>query len=223
MDANDSELWRARVLAGGDTPARRAIFERHFAAGPPRKLRVACARLGLDRRRGLDLGCGYGVYLARFGAGSVGLDADAERVAFVRSLGLDARETDLERAGWSAGLTGFDFVWACDILPHVREPARLLAEAARTLAPGGELVVSDWLWPRGRVAKRLALALPDARGVHDEPTHHWAPTRAQLGAWAREADLVVVAEWLPSFTNPLARAATAWFWPPRTVVLRPRG
>ena len=222
MDPLDETLdWRARILASGDSPERRAVYERHFAAGPPRKLVRAFSRLPLRGARVLDLGCGYGVYLARFAAGSVGLDLCSERVEFCRSIGLDARVADLSRPGWSEGLGEFDFVWACDMLPHVEDPVALLREVARVLRPGGTLLQSDWLWPDGALARRLSLCLPGARAVHDEPEHFHAPTRSLARAWLDEAGFELEASWNPSFRSALLGALASPLWPSRTLLARP--
>ena len=224
MDTQDpSPLdWLERILRGGDSAERRAIHARHFAPGPPRKLVRAFERLPLSRARVLDLCCGYGVYLARFAAGSVGLDLSPARVDFCRSIGLDARVRDLSQPGWSEGLQPFDYLWACDILPHLEDPVAFLRECAALLRPGGALLQSDWLWPDGRLARHLALRLPGARAVHDEPEHFHAPSRSQARAWLAAADLELEQSWNPSFQSPLAAALVAPLWPPRTLLARPR-
>jgi SAM-dependent methyltransferase len=214
--------WRERILAAGDTPARRELHERHFASGPPRKLVRAFERLPLSEARVLDLGCGYGVYLSRLSADSVGLDLSPERVDFCRSIGLDARVADLSRPGWSAGLGPFDFVWACDMLPHLEDPVSLLREAAGLLRPGGALLQSDWLWPDAHIVKWLSLRLPGARAVHDEPEHFHTPSRSQAQRWLTEADYELHDSWNPSFRSQLTGALIAPIWPPRTLLARPR-
>lgn len=218
---DDSAHWLERIRAAGDTAERRALHARYFAGGPPRKVRAARARGHLVGQRTLDLGCGFGVYLARFEPRSVGLDRDEERVRFVRSLGLDARVADLEADDWAQGLGRFDRVWACDILPHVHDPARLLAACAPLLEEGGCILVSDWLWPTAPALEALALRLPGARAVHDEPTHFQRPTFPQVATWARQAGFEVAESWIPSFRRAPLRLLLAPIWPPRTLVLRP--
>ncbi len=223
MNSEDSAQWLERIISAGDTPARRAIHASHFSSGAPRKLLSAFARLPLEHARVLDLGCGHGVYLARFSEHSVGLDADEQRVHFARSMGLDARQVDLMQDCWERGLGAFDYIWACDILPHVDDPVRLLREAQALLEPQGRLLISDWLWPDSRLARRLALMLPGARAVHDEPTHRHVVTRQLLRGWLAAAGLVIEQSWNPSFPHAWQRALVEPIWPPRTLVLRPRG
>lgn len=95
----------------------------------PRSLRV------------LDLGCGAGLlanYLASRGHAVTGLDSTAENLDIAR-----ARGTATYTLGDALALpfpdASFDVVCAMDLLEHVQEPARLIAEASRVLAPGGTL------------------------------------------------------------------------------------
>ena len=100
------------------------------------------SRLGPGEHRVLDLGCGAGYlanYLAERGHHVTGLDTTTEnlvvaklhdrtrRVAYLRG---DACELPFADAS-------FDAVCAMDLLEHVEEPHRLIAEASRVLRPGG--------------------------------------------------------------------------------------
>jgi SAM-dependent methyltransferase len=208
------------VLAAGDTPDRRALWRRHFASGPPRKLRSVLTRLPLGSARVLDVGCGYGVYLVHFGAGSVGVDRDRARVAFARSLGRRAEVRDVEQPGWTEGLGRFDFVWLCDLLPHVEDPRALLRTVTEVLAPGGALVISEWLWPTARCWRALALRLPGARRVHDHPEHRHRFTRVDLDELLDEAGLAVEDSWIHTVRAGWIAGLIHPFWPPRTVVAR---
>jgi 2-polyprenyl-6-hydroxyphenyl methylase / 3-demethylubiquinone-9 3-methyltransferase len=91
--------------------------------------------------RVLDLGCGAGLlanYLAERGHAVTGLDATAENLEIAR-----ARGTATYLLGDALALpfadASFDVVCAMDLLEHVDQPERLIAEAARVLAPGGTL------------------------------------------------------------------------------------
>jgi 2-polyprenyl-6-hydroxyphenyl methylase/3-demethylubiquinone-9 3-methyltransferase len=98
--------------------------------------------IGPYPRAVLDLGCGAGFlsnYLAARGHRVRGLDADCESLEVARAYDRtgsaeyvrgDARTLPYEDAS-------FDVVCAMDLLEHVEDPARLVAEASRVLAPGG--------------------------------------------------------------------------------------
>lgn len=100
------------------------------------------ARVG---ERWLDVGCGdgrtAGTWLAGRGCDYVGVDLSATAVERARDAGLDARVID------SAGALPFEDetfagVLAVEVLEHVFEPQRAVAEFRRILQPGGVLFVS---------------------------------------------------------------------------------
>jgi 2-polyprenyl-6-hydroxyphenyl methylase / 3-demethylubiquinone-9 3-methyltransferase len=95
--------------------------------------------------RVLDLGCGAGFlsnYLAERGHQVTGVDNTPENLTVARAndrsrsvqyhLG-DATALDLPTAS-------FDVVCAMDLLEHIEQPERVIAEASRVLAPGGLFV-----------------------------------------------------------------------------------
>jgi 2-polyprenyl-6-hydroxyphenyl methylase / 3-demethylubiquinone-9 3-methyltransferase len=98
--------------------------------------------LGPGPARVLDLGCGAGFLandLAARGLAVTGLDDTTENLAIAAAY---------DRTGTVAYVRGdaralpfadgsFDVVCAMDLLEHVEEPAHVVAEAARVLAPGG--------------------------------------------------------------------------------------
>ncbi|HTR50944.1 MAG TPA: bifunctional 2-polyprenyl-6-hydroxyphenol methylase/3-demethylubiquinol 3-O-methyltransferase UbiG [Kofleriaceae bacterium] len=102
------------------------------------------AALGPGPRRVLDLGCGAGFLanaLAERGHGVVGVDASDDSLAVARAY--DRTQAVTYVRGDACALpfppARFDVVCAMDLLEHVAEPARVVAEAARVLAPGGLL------------------------------------------------------------------------------------
>ena len=101
------------------------------------------SQLGPGTKRILDIGCGGGLLtndLAARGHRVAGLDTMPENLAI-------ARERDVTRSvayyrGDAYALPfadgSFDAVCAMDLLEHVEDPARVIAEAARVLAPSGQ-------------------------------------------------------------------------------------
>jgi 2-polyprenyl-6-hydroxyphenyl methylase/3-demethylubiquinone-9 3-methyltransferase len=98
--------------------------------------------IGAGRRTVLDLGCGGGFlanYLAERGHRVTGIDTSAESLAVARRHDR-TRSVDY-RVGDACALpfpdASFDAVCAMDLIEHVTEPERLIAEAGRALRPGG--------------------------------------------------------------------------------------
>jgi 2-polyprenyl-3-methyl-5-hydroxy-6-metoxy-1,4-benzoquinol methylase len=104
----------------------------------------------------LDVGCSDGLFaqhVRQQGNHVVGIDV-------TKHDGVAERVDEFVEADLNLGLpegvgSGFDVIVAADVLEHVVEPERLLAELITALAPGGEILVSipnfgHW-YPRGRV------------------------------------------------------------------------
>jgi 2-polyprenyl-6-hydroxyphenyl methylase/3-demethylubiquinone-9 3-methyltransferase len=108
--------------------------------------RVLTEELGSDPRgkTALDVGSGGGLLaeeFARLGCHVTGIDPSTESVATARAHaqeeGLDIEYT----AGVGENLPfpdeSFDIAYCCDVLEHVNDLDRVLAETARVLKPGG--------------------------------------------------------------------------------------
>jgi 2-polyprenyl-6-hydroxyphenyl methylase/3-demethylubiquinone-9 3-methyltransferase len=100
------------------------------------------ATIGIEPRRVLDLGCGAGFlanHLAAKGHTVTGVDTTPENLVVARAH--DATGTATYELGDACTLpypdASFDVVCAMDLIEHVPDPARLVAEAGRVLAPGG--------------------------------------------------------------------------------------
>ena len=107
-------------------------------------LRRVVERRGIEpaHSRALDVGCGGGIMaeeVARMGFHVVGVDPSAQSIATARahaaSAGLDIEY--VEGAGERLPFpdASFDLVYCCDVLEHVDDLGRVLAEAARVLKP----------------------------------------------------------------------------------------
>ena len=146
----------------------------------------------------VDIGCGHGFLarkLQRLGNRIWGIDALPEpdfRDAFDGYVQADVDEHDFDLAASLKDRT-FDAVLFMDMLEHMREPERLLAEARRVLRPSGRLFVSV---PNvANIVVRLALLFGRfeyaERGIMDR-THMRFYTRRSAQRMLREAGFDVV-------------------------------
>ncbi len=119
-----------------------------------RRIEAAFALAGdLAGKSVLDFGCGGGVTFKRLhelGCDITGLDPDAAGLAseMCRRLGVSACivRDPRELAG-----RRFDRIFALDVLEHVEDLERSIADLLRALAPGGRIVLSgptENLWYR---------------------------------------------------------------------------
>jgi SAM-dependent methyltransferase len=136
---------------GGD---ERALLFRRLVGGPG--LRV------------LDLGCRYGALTRAYLEGNevVGVDVDRDALAEAAKLGIETLWADVEEPLPVPGAS-FDAVVAGELIEHLRDPDRLVAEARRVLLPGGTFVgsVPNFFRLRNR------LAMLAGRPLDHDPTH----------------------------------------------------
>ncbi len=116
----------------------------------------------------LDVGCGARPYL------------DLQRAHATACIGLEAdraRYRCSPPSVWASALAlpfadrSFDTVFSSQVLEHVPEPGRMLAEMTRVLRRGGHLIVTA----------------PHMWGVHEEPHDYFRFTRFGLAYLARRA------------------------------------
>ncbi len=138
-------------------------------------------RTPLKGLRILDIGCGGGLVsepLARLGAGVTGVDAGEANIK-AASVHADASGLTLEyRVGTvegllAAGEPAFDVVLSLEVVEHVADPARFLADCAALVRPGGLMMIATI----NRTAKAFALAIVGAERLLrwlPAGTHDWA-------------------------------------------------
>lgn len=113
----------------------------------------------------LDVGCGTGRAVrmaARSVAASAGVDACPRMIGRARKLGAGLPRAEFlvssaDRLPFAEGT--FTAVLCTSVLRHVSDRAAVVGEMARVLAPGGRVVVGDFLVQvpgAGRRARRLA-------------------------------------------------------------------
>lgn len=124
-----------------------------------------------------DFGCGYEAAFARTVLDEVA-SALLVDVAVAPDLKADPRVRAIEGQlpGALAELLGgsLDVVLLVSVLEHVTEPARLLAEARRLLAPGGTALVNvpSWRGKRYLELSAFRLGLSPAEEMDDHKTYY---------------------------------------------------
>lgn len=165
-------------LYGGDLPELAGLPQ-----GPP-------------ARRLLDVGGGAGSHSANLVKAVEGLKATvldlpgAEPVLRERHPELDfvAGDIDLPRFGRPEG-EQWDYVLVSNIL-HDRPAAeneRIIREAAGLLAPGGSLVIYEWVIDEGRTSPPGVASFTPMMVIENEGGWTW--TESEIGEWIRSADL----------------------------------
>ena len=154
--------WYQKSMAGEMTvaPQRDGRYAAFFADLPPEGPL-------------LDIGCGRGDFLClardRGYRGASGIDYDPQRVAQARAAGLEAHAQDWESFCRSRPGGEFAVVTLFDVLEHVPDPVRLLAEVRRLLRPNGHIVIT---------LLNDSRPMPFGRELPDYPPHHftrWSP------------------------------------------------
>jgi 2-polyprenyl-6-hydroxyphenyl methylase/3-demethylubiquinone-9 3-methyltransferase len=160
------------ALNGGFTPARFAYF------------RGVLDRLGRDPRglRAVDVGCGGGFLaeeFARLGCRVVGLDPSEVSVRTARrhASACGLKIGYVVNAGERLALDdeSVDIAYCCDVLEHVADLERVVAETARVLKPGG-VYLFDTI-NRTRASKLFFIKLLQEwrlTRVVDTGVHSWA-------------------------------------------------
>ena len=134
--------------------------------------------VGGPGRRVLDLGCRYGALTRAYVEGNevVGVDVDRDALAEAAKLGIETHWADAD-APLPFEDESFDVVVAGELLEHIRDPQRLVAEATRVLRGGGTFIGSV---PNAfRLKNRLRFLA--GRKPEDDPTHlhMFSPTEVE--------------------------------------------
>ncbi len=84
--------------------------------------------LNLRNKKVLDVGCGYGEYLALFGKGSVGVTTTLDEVEYGKKNNLSIVKGNIEEYSVLKGLGFFDVIWANNLFEHLLSPHEFLIQ-----------------------------------------------------------------------------------------------
>ncbi len=131
-------MSRLKLLSERYGAEHRLHRRRGFVYGGAARAEPLRRAAGGPGRRVLDLGCRSGALTRAYVEGNevVGLDVDREALAAAAKLGIETVWADAEEPLPFAD-ESFDVVVAAELLEHLREPDRVVDEAARVVRPGG--------------------------------------------------------------------------------------
>lgn len=147
----------------------------------------------------LDAGCGEGITLGKIiaafpGMTVQGVDIDERNIEICRTFGMPVQKDDLTSLSFDTG--SFDTCVFTEVIEHLEEPEKALAELARVLRPGGRIIIVypvDWaMW----LARIICFKFNEARF---DPAHLRQWTAATLAAILPQCGLTK----LKSFGTPL--------------------
>ncbi len=102
----------------------------------------------LQNKRVLDLGCGYGEYMQRFGQNSIGITTTPEEVEYGKRINRDIRLGNIEQLADHLSTTEkFDFIWCNNILEHLLSPHAFLVKLKRFADSNTKLIIGTPMVP----------------------------------------------------------------------------
>jgi SAM-dependent methyltransferase len=159
---NDPQLVRDEYASEAGLEARRSIYA--SADGPDPRDEAFRIIAELDPATVLEVGCGPGELSERLarelGADVVAIDLSERMVELARGRGVEASVADVQSLPFADA--SFDCVVAAWMLYHVADVDLGLAEIARVLRPGGQLVAVTN--SEEHLAEALTLGGVDIRG-----------------------------------------------------------
>ena len=160
----------------------------------------------LFEKRVLDVGCGSGYWLSRFGPGSVGLEINEDNVKKARQRGLNVVAADIEHGLDDIPPRYFDAALCSDILEHLTSPFWTLVKLREKLRENGLLVVRAVTIPHNRVIRKLFNRFsPGYRSI----AHHYIFTKETVEFLIERSGYKVV-ESLPPIYLSKALSRAAW-------------
>ncbi|GMV33311.1 MAG: methyltransferase domain-containing protein [Chloroflexi bacterium CFX1] len=142
------EAVSPEIDGSGLTEAEIAYIETSLQSNPERLTNQIAAvkrNIAIGGMKALDIGCGGGLFLAalkREGAHVTGIELSDTRAHYAKSKhGIEVVKRPIEDEYWGTFANSFDIVTLWDVIEHVNFPQATLKAAARTLKPGGVLLI----------------------------------------------------------------------------------
>jgi SAM-dependent methyltransferase len=139
-------MLRQSPVAVATAEASKAIYLGHpsyvWRRGQDRRLNLIRQHVELRGKRILDVGCGLGMYVARFRQFSddvYGVDIDPDKVAEASEWLPNLRVSAAESLPYNDGT--FDVILLNEVIEHVDDDRATMREAYRVLAPGGHAII----------------------------------------------------------------------------------
>jgi cyclopropane fatty-acyl-phospholipid synthase-like methyltransferase len=165
----------------------------------------AVRTLHLSDKRVLDLGCGYGEYMQRFGSGSVGITTNSSEVAYGKENGLDIRFGNVEFLKETVAISEqFDAFWANNLFEHLRSPHSFLAHLKEHSHKDSILILGVPVIPKVSSLVRI----PKFRGALASPhinffTKETLSQTVERAGWkVRSTHVYLIAENDPTYRYP---------------------
>ena len=103
---------------------------------------------GLHNKRALDLGCGYGEYMVKFGQNCLGITTTEDEIRYGKENGLDIRKGNVEFID-ELNLPGdFELIWANNLFEHLLSPHAFLIKLKRVAKDKSLLILGVPVIPR---------------------------------------------------------------------------
>jgi SAM-dependent methyltransferase len=116
------------------------IYKKWFEDGPRYLFRALDKKYRVTKKVLCDVGCAYGMNLLYCAQGSYGIEIEAEKVSFARSLGLSVYQRDVVN-DILTDLPKVDVAWCSAVLEHVSSPHHFLTRLHFLLDSEGMLIV----------------------------------------------------------------------------------